>query len=263
MPYLENDGARLYYRVQGKQVGRRPVLVFIHGWCSNSSHWREQMRYFGRTHRVVALDRRGLGRSSTPGTGHTPQQHAADIVALLRALKIRRVIAIGHAGGGPVTLELTRSNPRLVKATVMIDSGMYPNPNLKTRKTSFAQVLGGIVDALSGPGGRAAFKAMYQGFFGPQCPRDVSRAAVADATATPMETVLKEVDVMAVNTQRMADDIRQPVLWLTAAPVDQAYIAKHLESVQFGQVVGSGHFPQLEVPKQTNAMIETFLSQLG
>jgi hypothetical protein len=32
--------------------------------------------------------------------------------------------------------------------------------------------------------------------------------------------------------------------------------------VQFAEVVGSGHFPQLEVPAQTNAMIETFIAQL-
>jgi pimeloyl-ACP methyl ester carboxylesterase len=60
----------------------------------------------------------------------------------------------------------------------------------------------------------------------------------------------------------MAKDIGQPVLWLTANAVDQAYIAKHVEGVQFAQVVGSGHFPQLEVPGQTNAAIETFIDQL-
>ena len=52
------------------------------------------------------------------------------------------------------------------------------------------------------------------------------------------------------------------LLWLTAALVDQAYISKCLSDVQFAQVVGSGHFPQLEVPEQTNAAISTFLTQL-
>ena len=78
---------------------------------------------------------------------------------------------------------------------------------------------------------------------------------------TPLPLAIDELKVMAVSTQRIAEDIEQPVLWLTAAPADQAYIRKHLKNVQFGQVVGSGHFPQLEVPAQTNAMLETFLSQ--
>ena len=32
--------------------------------------------------------------------------------------------------------------------------------------------------------------------------------------------------------------------------------------VQFGRVVGSGHFPHLEVPDQLNAMIDRFLVTL-
>ena len=261
MPYFEHANAKLHYKIQGKSDAKT-TLLFIHGWCSNLTHWREQMRYFARSHRIIALDRRGLGRSSTPGSGHTAKQHAEDIVALLRHLKMRRVVAIGHAGGGPVTLELARSQPNLVKAVVMVDSGMYPKADIKKRDTPFGQLLGGMHDALSGPGGKPAFKKMYEGFFGPKCPKPVSRSAVKDATATPMETILAEIDVMASNTQAMARQIKQPVLWLTAAAVDQGYIAKQLKNVQFAQVVGSGHFPQLEVPGQTNAAIETFIQQL-
>ena len=262
MPYFEHDGARLHYRLQGKTTTKGPVLLFIHGWCSNATHWKEQQRYFGRRHRVLSVDRRGMGRSSTPGSGHTVKQHAADLSALLKHLKIRKVIAVGHAGGGPATLELTRIEAKRVKATVMIDSGMYPKADLVKRDTPFAQILGGMHDALSASDGQRTFKTMYEGFFGPKCPKPVSRQAVKDAMRTPMETVLAEIDVMAVSTEKIARKIKQPVLWLTAAAVDQPYIAKQLKAVQFAQVVGSGHFPQMEVPAQTNAAIDTFISQL-
>lgn len=262
MPYFENDGARLYYRLSGQQNAQKPTLLFIHGWCSNSRHWREQVRYFARQHPVLTLDRRGLGRSSTPGEGHTAQQHAQDIETLLKHLTIKRVVAIGHAGGGPVTLELTRRNPRKVRAAVMVDSGLYPRANLNTRKTTFAKLLGDMKDQLEGPRARQAFKKMYQGFFDPKCPKQIAREAVADATQTPMSTVIAEIDVMAVDTAGIARDIKQPVLWLTATAADQTYIRKHVAHVQFAQVVGSGHFPQLEVPRQTNAAIETFVNQL-
>ena len=262
MPYFDNDGARLYYRVQGKQAAGAPTLLFIHGWCSNATHWREQIRYFGKRHKIISLDRRGLGKSSTPGSGHTPIQHAKDIEAIIKSLGIRKVIAIGHAGGGPVTLELTRRNPKMVKAAVMIDSGLYPNANLKTRKTPFAELLGNMHDSLSAPGGKKAFKTMYQGFFGPKCAKSIIKETVNDAMQTPLSTVIAEIDVMAVNTEGMAKEISQPVLWLTANAVDQPYIAKHVKGVQFAQVVGSGHFPQLEVPGQTNAALETFIDQL-
>ena len=68
--------------------------------------------------------------------------------------------------------------------------------------------------------------------------------------------------MMIVNAQELADSISKPVLWVTANQVDQEYIGSHLRKVQFGQVVGASHFPQVEVPDQTNAMIQTFIEQL-
>jgi pimeloyl-ACP methyl ester carboxylesterase len=259
--FKTNDGASLYYRLHGKATDRPPIIL-IHGWCSNQEHWSNQVKYFARKHRVLCVDRRGLGRSTTPGTGHTAEQHAADIAAIAKSLKLRGAIAIGHAGGGPPTLELTRSYPQLVKATVMIDSAMYPLPKLGNAKDPFGATLGGMLDALQGPNAKRAFKQMYSGYFGKKCDRAVRNQAIADAMGTPMPVVIDELMVMVVSTQDMADDIKKPVLWLTATAVDQKYIASHLANVQFGEVAGSGHFPQLEVPAQTNAMIETFVEQL-
>lgn len=259
--YETADGARLYYRVQGKDAGQ-PPLILVHGWCSNLTHWDPVVKHFGRRHRILRVDRRGMGRSTTTGSGHTAEQHAADISEIAKLEGLRGAVVIGHAGGGPTTLELSRSYPRLVKATVMVDSGMYPLPRLGDAKSAFGAVLGGMIDALSGPNGRRAFRQMYSGYFGPKCDRAVSRQAVSEAAKTPLPVAIDELHGMAVSTERMADDIRKPVLWLTAAGVDQDYFRKHLANVQFAEVVGSGHFPQLEVPAQTNAMIETFIAQL-
>ncbi|MEM9622532.1 MAG: alpha/beta hydrolase [Pseudomonadota bacterium] len=263
MPYYTTaDGARLYYRLEGQPQAQQPALLFIHGWCSNLRHWDHQARHFRRHFQVLRLDRRGLGRSTTPGTGHNAEQHAADIAAVAKAAGIKRVIAIGHAGGAPVTMALARRFPRLVKAMVIVDAAMYPKPRLDDPRSVFGAVLGPMLEALSAPGGKAALKKMYSGYFAPQCDKAVSSAAVADALQTPLPIAVQELRMMMVSTQKIADDINQPTLWLTAAPVDQQYIASHLRNVQFGQVVGAGHFPQLEVPAQTNAMLQTFIQQL-
>ena len=123
--YDTEDGARLFYRVQGKDAGQ-PPLIMVHGWCSNLTHWDPVVKHFGRRHRILRIDRRGMGRSTTTGSGHTAEQHAADISEIAKLEGFRGAVVIGHAGGGPTTLELTRGYARLVKATVMIDSGMYP-----------------------------------------------------------------------------------------------------------------------------------------
>lgn len=261
MAYFKTtDDARLFYRLEGKRSSKAPVLVFIHGWCSNLEHWTPQSEYFRATHRVLRVDRRGMGKSSTPGKGHNGRQHAEDIAALLKHLGIRRAIAIGHAGGGPGTLELTRRYPRVIKAAVMVDSGMYPKASLNP-PSGFGLTLRPMLDALAADGHKA-LKTMYRGFFSARADKTMVKSAMEDALQTPLPVVVAELESLACNTQAMARQIKQPVLWLTAAGVDQAYISAQLKNVQFGQVVGSGHFPQMEVPDQTNAMIATFLDQL-
>lgn len=255
------DGADLYYRVRGSAPDSRP-LILIHGWCSNHAHWEPLVKHFARRHRILSLDRRGLGRSTTPGTGHTTEQHAADIAAIAKSQGLRGAIAIGHAGGGPATLELARSYPRLVKAVVMVDSPMYDLPRLDDPNTTFGNTISEMIKALEGPSGKRALRQMYRGYFANKTDPTIRNNAIADALKTPLTVAVDELRMMLVDNAKVAEDVRQPVLWLTATPVDQQYIGTHLAKVQFGQVVGSGHFPQLEVPDQTNAMIETFINQL-
>jgi pimeloyl-ACP methyl ester carboxylesterase len=257
------DGARLHYRLDGNAQSGRPALLFIHGWCSNLTHWSPQVKRFFGTRRILRLDRRGMGRSSTPGTGHTAAQHAADIADVARAAGVSRVIAIGHAGGGASTLELARSQPDLVEAAVLVDTGLYPLPRLDDPTSAFGSVLTAMIRALSAPDPGPAFEQMYRGFFSPHCGRDVVERAVGDAMRTPVEVAIAELRGMAVSTEEIARGIAQPVLWLTATRADQEYIARQLRDVSFGQVVGSGHFPQLEVPEQTNGMIATFIGQVA
>jgi pimeloyl-ACP methyl ester carboxylesterase len=263
MPKLVRpDGAELFWKVVGTETGR-PPLVLIHGWCSNHEHWVHQVRHFRKRHRILLLDRRGHGRSTTPGTGHDAAGHAADIAAVIRAAGLAGVIAIGHAGGSPGTLELLRAHPRLARGGVIVDAGLYPLPTLRSPESPFGFAVGRMIDALSGKGGKAAFRRMYSAYFDPRGDRAAARQAVADAARTPDAVKIAELEGMIVDTAAIADGIRQPVLWLTAAGADQAFVRKHLQRVAFAQVYGAHHFPHFEQPAQTNAMIEAFVARNG
>ena len=263
MPVHETkNGARIHYRVQGKDTGRPPI-VFIHGWCSNLEHWAAQATHFGRKHRVLRIDRRGHGKSAATGSGQDAVHHAADVAEVARVvLGTKAFIAVGHAGGGPSTLELTRSYPRLVKAAVLVDARLDPSSSSGGSDSDFASRLEGLGEALGGPGAKRVLKQMYQSYFHKKCDRELSRKATADALTTPMSVAIDELLGMRSGTSAIADEITKPVLWVTTYLADQAYIAEHLGKVQFGQVVGAAHFPQMEVPGQVNSMIGTFIDQL-
>ncbi len=262
MPTLSRpDGTQIFYKLVGKDTGK-PPLVLVHGWCSNHTHWIHQTKHFQRNHQVLLLDRRGHGKSTTCGTGHDAHTHAADILAVTKAAGLKGVVAIGHAGGGAGTLEFIRANAKLVKGGVLIDSGFYSQPTLGDPASPFGFRVGKMIEQLQGPNSKSLFKAMYSGYFDKRGDRAAIAQAVAEAARTPDAVKIAELEGLMVDVAAIGDGIKQKVLWLTAAGVDQSFIRSHLANVCFGQVVGAAHFPQFEQPAQTNAMIETFIARL-
>ncbi len=51
------------------------------------------------------------------------------------------------------------------------------------------------------------------------------------------------------------------MLWVTAQPVNVETLRSMFADVTPAVAVGSGHYLQLEVPDQLNAMIQTFVEQ--
>lgn len=252
------DGTRLFYRVRG-QGG--PTIVFIHGWCSNESHWNTQMSHFSRRHRVLAVDRRGHGRSDAPDHGYTAKQHGADLLEIFRKERIRNAVIVGHAGGVPATLELACAASSQTKALVLIDSRVSPAAELDDPKDLAGVAYRGMVDAIRGKNGAREFKRMYSELFSAHAGA-VGKQAIRDACKVPREIAAAELASLTADTLSLARQIRKPVFWLTAGQEDENSISAVFRNVQFGQTVGSGHFPQLEVPDQTNAMIRQFVATL-
>ena len=252
------DGTRIRYAVSGSG---RPAFVFVHGWCSRGTHWDAQKRYFRKDHRVLTVDRRGQGRSDVPESGFTARQHAADLDEVMRKERIESAIVVGHAGGGPTALELARTYPRRARALVLVDTIVGPKPKLDDPRDVGGRALRGIIDALEGEGGAAAFEEMYRGFFSEHA-GSIGRRAVEEALEVPLEVAIAELRSLSISTQAIARQLEQPVLWLSVARADEERLERIFRDVQFGHVVGSGHFPHLEVPEQTNAMIERFVSTL-
>ena len=68
MERLMRAGVALAY-TEGRE--RRPPLLLVHCWCGGNTHLAPEFDYFGRTHRVVAVDLRGHGASDKPVQEYT------------------------------------------------------------------------------------------------------------------------------------------------------------------------------------------------
>ncbi|TNC14376.1 alpha/beta hydrolase [Methylobacterium terricola] len=102
------DGVQIFYKDWGPRNAQ--AIMFHHGWPLSSDDWDAQMLFFAAAgYRVVAHDRRGHGRSSQVGDGHTMDQYAADAASVVNQLGLMNVIHVGHStGGGEVARYVAR-----------------------------------------------------------------------------------------------------------------------------------------------------------
>jgi len=99
MPHLiTDDGVKLYY----EETGRGIPIVFIHEFAGDYRSWEQQVRYFGRYYRCIAVNARGYPPSDVPQDGEKYSQDRArdDIRATLDALKIDKAHVVGLSMGG-------------------------------------------------------------------------------------------------------------------------------------------------------------------
>jgi len=114
------DGATIYY----KDWGTGQPLFLHHGWPLSADEWDGQIMFFtARGYRVIALDRRGHGRSTQTYTGNDMDTYAADVNELVQKLDLRNTIHIGHStGGGEATRYVARYGKGRVAKAVLISA---------------------------------------------------------------------------------------------------------------------------------------------
>ena len=255
MPQLQiPDVGLLNYEVEGQGA---PAFALMHGWCSNLRHWDRQAAYFAPRHTIVRADRRGMGRSAACGPAASPTDHADDLARVLDAAGVEKAIVVGHAGGGAGAIAFAARYPGRTLALIGVDTSAAPaSPPDSDAYRWMKDFADGIRDK---PG---EFERRYRTFFGPKADPALVDSVVASALKTPIEVASAELMGLATtDTAALARQVTAPVLWVTARPVDVETLRSMFADVTPGVAVGSGHYLQLEVPGQLNAMIQTFVEQ--
>ncbi len=126
--YAQVNGLRMYYEVHG----RGQPVVLLHGAFMNiTSNWTGWIGEFAKTHKVIAVEMQGHGRTADIPRALSNANHADDVAALLTHLKIPRADLIGYSMGGGVAMQVAVRHPEQVRRVVVISStfrrdGMVP-----------------------------------------------------------------------------------------------------------------------------------------
>src|SRR3954454_22189920 len=99
--------------------GDQPIL-FIHGLGGLWQNWLLNIPALMRTHRVIAPDLPGFGRSEMPAGRISIQGFARVMDALCDVLGVEAPIVVGNSMGGFIGAELARPSPPRVRRLALI-----------------------------------------------------------------------------------------------------------------------------------------------
>lgn len=119
-------------------VGRKHdrVLLCVHGNPTWSFYYRGVIERFAATHRVIAVDHLGCGRSDKPPRAafpYTLAAHRDNLVALIDSLDLRNVTLIAHDWGGAIGLTSLMERRDRFDRIVLLNTGAFPPPYIPWR----------------------------------------------------------------------------------------------------------------------------------
>lgn len=109
-------------QVSYSDFGKGPVVVLLHGFLENSTMWSSIIPTLSKTHRVIAIDLLGHGKTSCLGYVHSMELMAEAVEAVLKSLRLRRLLMIGHSMGGYVALAFAEKHPEMIKGLCLMNS---------------------------------------------------------------------------------------------------------------------------------------------
>ena len=121
MPYIQSDGAKLYY----EEAGSGHPMVFVHEFGSDLREWETQMRFFSRYYRCIAFNARGYTPSDVPSDPALyGYRHAVnDIAAVMNGLGIPRAHVVGLSMGAYAALMFGLMHPAMASSLVVAGCG--------------------------------------------------------------------------------------------------------------------------------------------
>ncbi len=132
----ETNGISIHYTRTGEN---RLPLILLHGLIANGLCWTALARDLEREYDVIMPDARGHGKSSAPDAGYRYEDHAKDVVGLIKALRLPSPILIGHSMGGLVATVVAGRHPKLLHGLILEDpSFLSPKVQREVRDSDVA-----------------------------------------------------------------------------------------------------------------------------
>lgn len=126
------SGHRMHYVDEGPRDA--PAVLMLHGNPTWSFYWRRLISALSPSHRVIAPDHIGCGKSDKPGDdaySYRLGQRVDDIAALVEQLGLQNITLAVHDWGGMIGMGWAHRHPELVARLVVLNTAAFPMPSSK------------------------------------------------------------------------------------------------------------------------------------
>ena len=122
-----DDGGYLYFEVHGV---RGPWLILLNGAMSSTAAWMPLAPALAQRHRLILVDFRDQGQSSTRAGAYDVGANAQDVLALLDHLRAERVSMMGISYGGLVAMAFARDHAERLSHVILAAVTARPSAHL-------------------------------------------------------------------------------------------------------------------------------------
>lgn len=121
--YLDTRGIKLYYETYGQ--GEPLILLHING--GSMKLFENQIPFFAKNYKVIAVDSRAHGKSIDTKDSLTFEMMADDLDALMEHLHLKNANIVGWSDGGITGLVMAMRHPGRVKKLVVSGPNLWPD----------------------------------------------------------------------------------------------------------------------------------------
>jgi pimeloyl-ACP methyl ester carboxylesterase len=125
--YADINGIKYYYEI----TGTGEPLLLLHGGLFSIGMYAQMREELARSHRVIAVDLQGHGRTALGDRQINLVDEGADMAPFIASLGFSQVDVIGHSMGGGVAFQFAVQNPDMVRRLVLVSTpfaqdGFFP-----------------------------------------------------------------------------------------------------------------------------------------
>ena len=178
--------------------GTGTAVVLIHGFLENTTMWKNVVPEISKRNRVVTIDLLGHGKTDCLGYIHTMELFAETIAAVLKKLRIRKCILVGHSLGGYIALAFAEKHPQKVKGLCLMNA--TSNEDTSERKALRLRANKMITSNF-----RNMVRISFANLFGPKSKTFFKKEielAVSEALLTPMQGYIAAQEGMQLRANR-------------------------------------------------------------